>query len=327
MEVAPEGTLQLQWRYQSDEWVDPSDVEMEGTDLVAIADPGAGRVYTIASQGDQVRGWGRLGDGPGEWQGVSGMVLHAGEVLVQPTSAPYVERFDAGGERMGRLEVGEPVTLVGSSDSLLIASSRSGPGRVIMIDPRQGTILNEVRTAPIERYPLDRYGSCWRLAAAQDRVYRLNCSAGRIEVLDPSGSRTALFEMADEPRASTEEELDAYIERFWESQSDGRPLDPIIRRQLDHVREGAAIFPKYTAIRADPRSGRMILVEQPFGDHGSDDATLHIVSPDGHHMSRIHTQSRIRDLAFVGDTIAMLVRDPATGLAELQLHLLQLEPR
>ena len=73
-------------------------------------------------------------------------------------------------------------------------------------------------------------------------------------------------------------------------------------------------------IRADPRSGRMILVEQPFGDHGRDDATLH-------HMSRIHTQLRIRDLAFTGDTIAIMVRDPATGLIELQVHLLQLEPR
>ncbi len=38
-EVGREGSLQLQWRHQSDEWVDASDVEMEGTDLVAIADP------------------------------------------------------------------------------------------------------------------------------------------------------------------------------------------------------------------------------------------------------------------------------------------------
>jgi hypothetical protein len=327
MEAAPGGSLRLQWRYRSDDWVDPSGVEMQETDLVAIADPRAGRVYAIESRGQRVHGWGRLGEGPGEWRGVAGMVLHDRHVVVRPTSQAYLERFDAGGEPIGRLDLGEPLTLIAVLDSLLIGSSPSQRDRIVMIDPWQGTHRNEIRLGPVERYPVDQFGSCWRLAAARHRVYRLNCSAGRIEVLDLSGSRVGVFELADEPRPSTDDELDTYIERFWASQSSGQPLDPLIRRQLDSVRDAAAVFPKYAALRVDPRSGRLILVEQPFGDHGGEDATLHVVNTEGRHVHRIETRLRIRDLAVVGDTIAMLVRDPVTGLIELQVHVLELEPQ
>jgi hypothetical protein len=325
-EAVPRGTLRLLWSLTADEWGEPSTVRIGEAGLVAVVDPLAVRVHVLGSEGEPVARWGEQGDGPGEWRGVANAVFEGEHLLVQPSSAGHLERFTREGEFLDRVEVGQALGLIGVVGTEAVGVSRAQMAAVAVVDLSGEDAVRTLSMGPTpERYTADEYGTCWRHAVTSDAVFRLSCSAGRIQEVGLDGTHRRWIELADGPRRSTEEELDAYAERVWHEASGGRELDPVLARQLDAIRAGVEIRPKYQALRADAASGRLFLLEHPFGDYGEGDAVLHVVDRDGRHAMRIETGKHVRSFDVAGDTVAFLVRDDMTGVVGLEVHLLATE--
>lgn len=321
----PEGRLRSLWSYASSEWGDPHDVELSGKGRLAVVDGPAVRVHRLSSTGEVLESIGEEGEGPGEWPGVGGAVFQGNRLWVRPARLSHLEVYDSAARLLEEVQVQEPLRLLFGNDSLLVGRSRATVSSFQVraiggADPPRQVAAPE----PSERYPAEEYGPCWMEAASASRIVRSACSAGRLQVLDLTGAHVLWIELADEPRPATEQELDDYVERFWQQESGGRAMNPLIERQLEGVRERAAVLPRYSLLRTDPVSDRIFLLEQPFGDHGDRPGILHVISPEGEHQRRIALGRRVRDFAVHADTIAMLVRHPETDEVGLVVSLLEL---
>jgi hypothetical protein len=306
-------TVHRLWSQSSDEWGEPSAVRVSGENALVL-DPLMTKLYILnLGDGSVMSSFGQEGEGPGELGRLYSATLFDGAVYVSDSRTLDLSVYSLGGEYQGPIPWGTQVSqLAGWGEAGLagipltqsgwvVAKGLESEGDALFIDP--------LFHSP---YPEEEFGSCIRVTAAEGWMIRALCSALRIRVEGPAASQPFWIEHPSGPVEASDTELDEYLARFWEMESGGRELTPVVQRQLAGVRERARIRPTYSKVRIDPKAGQIVILEQPFGDHGRDPGVFHVFLLNGLYLARAETNLHIVDFDLAGDTVFVLTRNPTT---------------
>jgi hypothetical protein len=257
--------------------------------------------------------FGQEGEGPGELGRLYSATLFDGTVYVSHSRTLDLSVYSMGGDYLGSTPWGMQVSqltrwgegeLAGiplTQSGWVVAKGLESEGEAVFLDP--------LFQSP---YPEEEFGSCIRVTAADGWMIRALCSAMRIRVEGPAASTPFWIEHPSVPMEASDAELDEYLARFWEMESGSRELTPIIQRQLTGVREGARIRPTYSKVRVDPEARKIVVLEQPFGDHGWHPGVFHVFLLNGLYLARVESNLHIVDFDLAGDTVLALTRNPDT---------------
>ncbi len=316
-------SVQHLWSRSSPDWGEPSSVGAFGENLL-ILDPMVAKVYVLkAEDGSHSFSFGREGEGPGELGRLYGAAIHRNAVYVSHSRTLDLSVYSLEGEFQGSIPWGTPVSQLASwGEEGLAGIPLTQSGWVVAKD-----LLSEEDAAFVDPHfqspsPEEEYGSCIRVTAKDGWMVRAMCSALRVRVEGPAVEVPFWIEHPSAPTEAAEDELDEYIARFWEMESGGRSLTPIVQRQLAGVRESARIRPTFSKVRIDLESDRIIVLEQPYGDHGWLPGIFHVFLLNGIYYGRAEPNLHVVDFDPVGDTTYVLARDPDTH--ELRVEALEL---
>lgn len=311
--------LELLWSRESEEWGELNGVRLSGHHVLA-SDRMTTKVHLFqASDGSSFSSFGRQGEGPGELGRLYSAALVGARVVVSHNGSLDLSVFSLEGQYEETVEWGWPVgTLNPWGGFGLVGFTIGGGGGVVGKDLRTPGEPELIGPEFLSPYPAEEYGTCTRATAKDGWVVRVLCSALRIHVAGPGVPTPFWVELPSIPSESSEAELDQYIDRFWAMQPGNLSMNSAIQRQLDGLREGVRIRPVYSAVRIDPVGGRIIVVEQPFGDQSWSPAILHVFLRNGVYWGAVNTGLHIKDLEVSGDTIVVLARNPDTD--EVSMH-------
>ena len=325
----PLDTLHLEhlWSRDSEEWGDLSGIRIAGQHVLALDRLTTSIHVFQASDGSSVSSFGRQGQGPGELGRIHSAALVGGRVFVSHSGDLALSVYSLDGEYLETVEWGWPVGDLNSwGDSALVGFRLGGGGGVV--GKKLGTSGEPAPIGPefLSPYPPEEYGTCIRATAKEGWIARVLCSAPRIQVAGPEAPSLFWIEVPIDPSESSESELDQYIDRFYAMQGGGRPMNSVIRSQLAGVRERARVRPALSAVRIDPRGGRILVVEQPFGDQSWGPAVLHVFLLNGVYLGALETGLHIKDLDMAGDRLVILSRHPETDETTIHAYSLRGDP-
>ncbi|MGD2121158.1 MAG: hypothetical protein PVJ76_05410 [Gemmatimonadota bacterium] len=311
--------VQHLWSRSSDTWGDPASVRISGNHAV-IVDPLATKVHLLdIRDGSPETSFGQEGEGPGELGRIYAAALLDGSVYVSHSRILGLSVYSTEGRFQGSVPWGTHAGQLHSwGETALAGIPLAQSDRVAAKEIGAEADAEFVDPPFSSPFPESEFGSCIRATAEDGWIVRALCSALRIRVEGPGVETPFWIEHPSAPAEASDEELDRYLARFWEMESGGRELTPLVQRQLAGVREGARIRPVYSRIRIDPSSDRLVVLEQPFGDHGWDPGVFHVFLLNGLYFARAEPDLHIVDFDLKGDTVLVLARDADTHEVRVQ---------
>ncbi len=316
LDEVPRLGLSTLWESTSEMWGEPAHAVL-GIDHVLVVDPSTTRMHVLDREtGSPVAAIGREGEGPGEWPDLEGGTLVGDTILATSDRFQGIRLYSLEGEEIGSLATEIPgLRLETMPRGRVLATSPVVP-QSFLLTPAAGTV-EEIRLGP-DPYPAESFGSCRHTVVTPSGFARLTCVAGRLEILGANGTQMSRVEWQQPPGPATEEELDAYIARFYEVTSGGRPMSRIVEMQLARVREQVRIRPLFLDLVQDQEGESLLVVEQWFDGFGTTPARLHLLGPDGRHRGIIETDLFLKSVSLRGNTLVMLIRDPETDLISVR---------
>ena len=177
----------------------PSDIALDGSGNLYVADSGNFRILKFAPDGTQLASYGREGQGPGEFQFMEGIVLDsAGRMYISDKATNNVKILDPQGDQVDSLPPGGPsgrLSRLSTGELLCLDTSRNSKALVARYDPQGSVDLRYGERENHEDFDPSRFfNRVFFTHDAENHVYIAYAARNKVEKFSPDGRLLLRFD-------------------------------------------------------------------------------------------------------------------------------------